>query len=142
MLTDFSPRIATTPTFEPLQGHELYKVYAAQGLIGRAIMFTGIGKKDEYDGRLFLSARTACDWCAEHRIPKKRLVQMLRQSGVLLDTRLLVSLGKGTTVRVSRQRCWVLDLNKLEPTTVEAVNGNRSEQGPLEEDNPSAESDE
>ena len=142
MLTDLSPRIVTTPTFNIPQGREPYKVFCSQGLVGRAIMSNGGALKDAYDGSMYLSAKVANDWCAEHRVPKAKFLQQAKALGILKDACARASLGVGTTARVSRQRCWVLDLNKLEPTTVEAVNGNRSEQGPLEEDNPSAESDE
>ena len=105
-------------------------------------MSNGGTMRDSYDGTLFLSAKAANDWCAEHRVPKAKFIQQAKGLGILKDSRTFASLGRGTTARVSQQRCWVLDLNKLEPTTVEAVNGNRPEQGPLEEDNPSSESDE
>ena len=142
MLTDLSPRIVTTPTLDVPQGRELYKTFCSQGLVGRAVMSNGGTMRDSYDGTLFLSAKAANDWCAEHRVPKAKFIQQAKGLGILKDSRTFASLGRGTTARVSQQRCWVLDLNKLEPTTVEAVNGNRPEQGPLEEDNPSSESDE
>lgn len=142
MLTDLSPRIVTTPTFDIPQGREPYKVFCSQGLVGRAIMSNGSTTKDDYDGSLFISTKIANDWCAEHRVPKAKFIQQAKNLGVLKDTSARVSLGIGTTARVSQQRCWVLDLSKLEPTTVEVVNGNRSEQGPLEEDYAGSESDE
>lgn len=142
MLTDLSPRIVTTPTFDVPQGREPYKVFCSQGLVGRAIMANSSAMKDEYDGTMYLSTKIVNDWCAEHRVPKAKFIQQARSLGVLKNTSARVSLGIGTTARVSQQRCWVLDLNKLEPTTVEAVNGNRSEQGPFEENQTGAEGDE
>ena len=119
MLTSFGGQIAVTPTLDVEVGSELYKVYCPQGLIGRAVR-ANAGKSDIYDGKLFLSAKDASEWCAANRVPKGKFMHQLKALGVLLDTRKFCTVGRGTTAVTAQQRCWELDLNKLElPSGVE-----------------------
>ena len=113
MISDLSPRIATTPRYSLGKSEAPYTVVAPQGLVGRAVRGTP-GRADQYDGKLFLSCRAVKDWCVENRIDQGRLAKELTETGVLKDKQVRMSLGRSTTVASAQQRCWELDLYKIE----------------------------
>jgi hypothetical protein len=113
MVSSFTPMIISTPTMLVGENEELYHVQMSQGVVGRAIRGNDL-KRDEYDGKLFLSANAITEWCGNHRVDKRVLARGLRLLGVLLDQRAKVTLGKDTTAVTSQCRCWELDINKLE----------------------------
>jgi hypothetical protein len=113
MIADFTPMIISTPTFTVGENEDMYKVSTPHGVVGRAIRGNEL-KHDEFNGKLYLSAKAISDWCGEHRIDKRVLIHDLRLLGVMLDTRALVTRGRDTTAVTSRCRCWELDLTKLE----------------------------
>jgi hypothetical protein len=117
MLTDFGPKIATTPTYTVDKNEPPYAVSAPQGLYGRAVRGNAVKSEKEYDGKLFLSANAVRNWCSEHRMDMAALGKGLTSLGMLQKTNFRMSLGRCTTVASSQQRCWVLDLNKIEETT-------------------------
>lgn len=134
MLTAFGGRMVVTPTLDVEKGYEPYKLVCPQGLVGRAI-HSNTAKKDTFDGTLYLSASAVSKWCAENRIPKRRLISDLTRMSVLRSAQARTSLGRGTNIVTAQQRCWELDITKFElPPTMEATNGDRSEQGPTDED--------
>ena len=130
MLTAFGGQTVITPTYEVPATDPLYKVVCPQGLVGRGIR-SNASKKDTYDGKLFLSARSATEWCAANRVPKGKFIHQLRALGVLHDAGVRMTLGKGTTAVTAQQRCWELDLNQIEmPTSTEVVDGDQCDDRP------------
>ncbi len=130
MLTSFGGQTVITPTFDVPAGDALYKVVCPQGLVGRGIR-ANASKKDTYDGKLFLSARSATEWCAANRVPKGKFLYQLKSIGILQSANVRMTLGKGTTAVTAQQRCWELDLNQIEmPTSTEVVDGNQCDDRP------------
>lgn len=113
MISDMSPKIITTPTYQVDPNVPPFPVVAPMGVVGRAVRGND-NKRDKYDGRLFLSSRAVQSWCDDNRVDSARLRRELRNSGVLLDPRARITLGRGTTVVTAQQRCWELDLRSLE----------------------------
>lgn len=129
MLTSFGGQTVITPTFDVPTGEPLYKVVCPQGLVGRGVR-ANAAKKDNYDGTLFLSARSVTEWCAANRVPKGKLIYQLKSLGLLRDTRARVTIGRGTSAVTAQQRCWELDLNQIEmPTSTEVIDGDQRNDG-------------
>lgn len=116
MISDMSPKIITTPTYQPETSAPPYPVVAPMGIVGRAIRGNDV-KRDKYHGRLFLSARAIQYWCDDNRVDCAKLRRELKGFGFLLDSGARVTLGRGTTVVTAQQRCWELDLRRLEEGT-------------------------
>lgn len=112
LIADLSPRIITTSVYDCRPGDAPAVVTCPQGVVGRAVRGTDM-QKDDYDGRLWISARVAREWCVANRVDVNRLADNLRDDGVLLERRARITLGRGTTIVTAQQRCWELDLNKL-----------------------------
>lgn len=114
MLTEFGPQILTTITFgKPSPTDMPYKYTGNKGLIGRAIRSNG-RIKDDYDGKMYVSASAIRDWCGRNRVDMTEFSNKLLELGVLLSRNERQYLGKGTDTVSSQQRCWVFNLDKLE----------------------------
>lgn len=113
MLTDLSPRIATTLTFEVGSNEPLYQFTSNQGLVGRAIRGNDL-KRDEHDGKMWVSIKAVREWCVEHRVDMSTLTRKALSLGVITQRSVRVYLGKSMTVVTPQTRCWEFDLKKLE----------------------------
>lgn len=96
-LFNSDPELMTEPKYRAIRGNDV--------------------KRDKYHGRLFLSARAIQYWCDDNRVDCAKLRRELKGFGFLLDSGARVTLGRGTTVVTAQQRCWELDLRRLEEGT-------------------------
>lgn len=115
MISDLSPRIFTTPTYETKSNEPPYQIHTmVNGVVGRAIQGTPTRKDTQLDGKLLLSVNAVKDWCLENRVDVGRLAHDLKVKGVLLERRARFTLGKSTNLVTPQTRCWMLDLNQIE----------------------------
>lgn len=125
MLTDLSPRIATTLTYERPPNSPAYILNCPQGLVGRAIRGSDNVKDEKLDGKMLLSVTAVKWWCNQNRIDATVFREDLKQLGVLCAVNERYCLGKNTNVASAQQRCWVLDIDRMEqlkPEGKEEVN--------------------
>ena len=54
------------------------------------------------------------DWCVQRRVNFSKFYKELSKLGILLSRGERITLGMGTTVASSQQRCWDLDMKKIE----------------------------
>lgn len=114
MISDMSPKIASTLTFTVKEGEAPYVVNAPQGLVGRCIKGNSTRKDSTYNNKMLLSSNAVREWCTEHRVDVAGLSKALKGLGVLVSMNIRLTLGKDTNIASARQRCWILDLNKVE----------------------------
>lgn len=115
MLTDLSPRIITTPTYEVTNGSGLpIEVNCPYGIIGRAIKTDGIVFDNMHNNRMYLAASAVRSWCIENRVDATDFANKLSDHRVLLERRARISLGRGTNVTIPTQRCWVMDISRMD----------------------------
>ena len=114
MISDLSPRILSTPTMVPVGVNgEPYKAVLPNGLVGRWIKGNDF-KRDKHDGHLYLSSLAVREWCVQRRVDLAKLTKELVNLKILLSRGERITLGKGTTIASSQQRCWDLDMKKIE----------------------------
>ena len=115
MLTDLSPRIITTPYYDELASPSKMPIdiNCPYGIIGRAIKTDGIVLDNIHNNRMYLSASAVRSWCNENRVDATDFANRLKDFGILLDNKRF-SLGRGTNVVIPQQRCWVMDISKMD----------------------------
>lgn len=115
MLDDLAPRIMKTSFFDrpPIRGGR-YKVDCPYGAVGRIVYEEAKAFQDPmYNNRLILAATAVNKWCEENKVRPRALCNGLKNTGVLISTTEMLTIGKGTTCRTKPQRCWIFDLEKI-----------------------------
>ena len=115
LLDALSPRIFTTERYMPMEGFPPYTIICPQGMVGRAIRATNRNNRDkEFNNTMLVSVSAIKDWCVENRVNYRALRDSLIKVGAILEGDKRFTLGKGTTFTTPQQRCWLLDLKKIQ----------------------------
>lgn len=96
------------------RGSKPYEPRVKTYLVGRAIRATEQTKKEPYANRLLLSASEVRNWCVDNRVDVNAFANDLKDKGILLERNARLYLTVSTNLTSAQERCWVLDLNKID----------------------------
>ncbi len=98
------------------QGVETPRNRVIGDLIGRYVL--GTANAREFAGRLFLCQKAVREWCMLNRMDYNNILNSLKAAGALLSPDEKITLTKGTDYPRVQHRCIVVDLTRLDASTV------------------------
>lgn len=114
MIAEYQLDIFQSDRLKLPRGSKPYEPRVKYRLVGRAIRATEQTKRLQYADCLIMSCSAIMDWCINNRVDRGAFSDYLEKEKILLQKSARVTLGTSTTLTSVQERCWVLDLNKID----------------------------
>ena len=111
MIDSMQMDILVTPMYRLPRNSPPYDFRPKTALVGRAIKSPK--PTEEFNNKLYLSSKAIRQWCVEHRVDQTAFKDYLKNKGVFTGTTMF-RLGTSTKLISSPQRCWEIDLGKID----------------------------
>lgn len=122
MLNELSARVMVTTEYRDGRDgrgpEDCNRIYGGPPA-GRYIMGSNATKNDPISGKLFLIRKEISDWCLQHRVDYKSLMDYASAAGVAKEIKDKFNVGRGTKVSAGQHRCVEIDMVKLEAQGVQ-----------------------